>query len=148
MAARTRLPVPELGLVGICAVWGLTFVMVQNAVADIPTMAFLAYRFIAAAVLVAVAFRGRLRRLGRDGWRSALTIGVFLTIGYIFQTLGLERTSAANAGFITGMFVVLTPVFGAVFLRHRVGIQAWIAAAVAGIGLYLLSGNGDGGHLA
>jgi drug/metabolite transporter (DMT)-like permease len=132
----------EGALVAIAAVWGLTFVMVQDAIEELPTMAFLGYRFASAALVMAIVFRGPLRRLSRDGWRAGALMGVFLTAGYIFQTLGLERTSASNTGFITGLFVVLTPVLGAVFLRQRVSGLAWAAAGVSGVGLYLLSGAG------
>jgi drug/metabolite transporter (DMT)-like permease len=132
----------ELALIAIAAVWGLTFVMVQDAIERLPVMAFLAYRFIPAGLIVALVFRRRLRALSRAGWRAGLAMGAFLTAGYVFQTLGLEHTSASNAGFITGMFVVLTPVFGAVFLRERIGVIAWAGALVAGIGVYLLSGAG------
>lgn len=132
--------VAELSLIGIAAIWGVTFVMVQDAVAVLPVMTFLAYRFIPAAVLIAIIFRNELRQLSRDGWRIGLAMGVFLTAGYIFQTFGLEYTTASNAGFITGMFVVLTPLFGAIFLGHRAHPVAWIAAGVATFGLYLLSG--------
>ena len=69
-------------------------------------------------------------------------MGVFLTGGYIFQTLGLERTTASNTGFITGLFVVLTPVLGAIFLRQRIPLVAWGAAALAMLGLWLLAGAG------
>jgi drug/metabolite transporter (DMT)-like permease len=132
----------ELALIAIAAVWGLTFVMVQDAIALLPTMAFLAYRFIPAALIVAVIFWRQLRRMSGAGWRAGLLMGVFLTGGYVFQTLGLEETSASNAGFITGLFVVLTPVLGAVFLRQRISAVAWIAAGVAMVGLWLLSGAG------
>jgi drug/metabolite transporter (DMT)-like permease len=135
----------ELALIGICSVWGLTFVMVQDAIELLPTMAFLAYRFIPATLIVALAFRSELRRLPAGGWRAGLLMGSFLCAGYIFQTLGLERTTASNTGFITGLFVVLTPVMGAVFLRERVPGIAWAAAGVSLLGLYLLSGVG--GHL-
>ena len=134
----------QLALVGIAAVWGLTFVMVQDAIAVLPTMAFLAYRFGSAAVLVAVVFRDRIRSLGADGWRAGALMGVFLCAGYVFQTLGLEHTSASNAGFITGLMVVFTPVLGAVFLGQRLPAIAWAAAAVSAAGLYLLSGAGGG----
>ena len=137
-----RFPSAELALVGICAIWGVTFVMVQDAVEDIAVMTFLAYRFIPASLLVALVFRKRLPSLGRDGVRAGVGMGVFLTAGYILQTLGLERTSAANAGFITGLFVVLTPLFGAILLRHRAGPVAWVAAGVSAVGLYLLTGVG------
>jgi drug/metabolite transporter (DMT)-like permease len=132
----------ELALIGIAAVWGLTFVMVQDAIELLPTMAFLAYRFIPAALIVAVVFWRPLRRLPPEGWRAGLLMGAFLAGGYIFQTLGLEETTASNTGFITGLFVVLTPVLGAVFLRHRISATAWVAAGVAMVGLWLLSGAG------
>jgi drug/metabolite transporter (DMT)-like permease len=135
----------ELALIGICSVWGLTFVMVQDAIELLPTMAFLAYRFIPATLIVALVFHSELRRLPAGGWRAGLLMGSFLCAGYIFQTLGLEKTTASNTGFITGLFVVLTPVMGAVFLRERVPALAWAAAGASLLGLYLLSGVG--GHL-
>jgi drug/metabolite transporter (DMT)-like permease len=135
--------VSELALIGIASVWGLTFVMVQDAIRELPTMAFLAYRFIPAALIVAVVFHRQLRALTRGGWRAGAVMGVFLTGGYIFQTLGLEETTASNTGFITGLFVVLTPVLGAVFLRQRIPVIAWAAAGFAMVGLWLLSGGSD-----
>ena len=140
----------EVALVAMAAVWGLTFVMVQDAIAVLPAMAFLAYRFGSAAVLVAVLFRRQLSGLGSAGWRAGALMGVFLTGGYVFQTLGLEATTASNAGFITGLFVVITPVAAAVVLGDRIPGVAWGAAAVSALGLYLLSGaaglnlRGDG----
>jgi drug/metabolite transporter (DMT)-like permease len=136
----SRARAAELALVAIAAVWGLTFVMVQDAVERIPVTAFLAYRFLAAAALVALAFRAQLRELGPAGWRAGLLMGTFLTAGYLFQTYGLQHTSASNAGFITGLFVVITPLLGAVVLRQRAGALAWVAAAASGIGLFLLAG--------
>jgi drug/metabolite transporter (DMT)-like permease len=132
----------ELALVGVAAVWGLTFTMVQDAIAVLPTMAFLAYRFALATAIVAPLVRRRLRALPREGWRAGIAMGVFLTAGYIFQTLGLERTTPSDAGFITGLFVVLTPVMGAIFLGQRISATAWAAAGVSAVGLYLLSGAG------
>jgi drug/metabolite transporter (DMT)-like permease len=132
----------EGGLMGIAAVWGLTFVMVQDAIELLPTMAFLGYRFVPAALLVAVVFWGRLRGLSGDGWLAGAVMGAFLTAGYVFQTLGLEETTASNAGFITGLFVVFTPLLGALFLRERITPVGWAAAGVSALGLYLLSGSG------
>jgi drug/metabolite transporter (DMT)-like permease len=139
-----RAAVAELALVGVAAVWGLTFTMVQDAIAILPAFAFLAYRFAGATALVAPVFRRSLAALPREGWRAAVLMGVFLTAGYLFQTLGLEHTTASDAGFITGLFVVLTPVLGALVLRQRISAAAWAAAAVSAVGLYLLSGAG--GH--
>jgi drug/metabolite transporter (DMT)-like permease len=134
--------VSELALVGIASIWGLTFVMVKDAIEELPTMAFLAYRFIPASMIVAVVFRRQLASLSREGWRAGAVMGLFLAGGYIFQTLGMENTTASNAGFITGLFVVLTPVLGAIVLRDRLPGTVWAAAAVAAVGLWLLSGAG------
>jgi drug/metabolite transporter (DMT)-like permease len=132
----------EGALGGIAAVWGLTFVMVQDAIERLPPFAFLAYRFIPAAAIVAAVFWRPLRRLPPEGWRAGLVMGLFLTAGYVAQTLGLEHTTASNAGFITGLFVVLTPFFGALLFGLRPPRAAWLAAGVSGLGLLLLSGAG------
>lgn len=144
---RRKALVAEAGLVGIALVWGLTFVMVQDAIERIPTSTFLAYRFIPAAVMVGLGFRKQFRKLGWAGLKAASTMGAFLTAGYMLQTFGLDRTSAAHAGFITGLFVVLTPIFAAIFMRHRAPSTVWIAALVSAFGLYLLSGTGSGGRV-
>ncbi len=139
---RARQVGAEVALIGVAAVWGLTFVMVQDAIALLPTMAFLAYRFIPAALIVALVFHRQLRSLPPAGWRAGAVIGLFLTAGYVFQTLGLEETTASNAGFITGMMVVFTPLLGALFLAERMSALAWSAAAASVLGLFLLSGAG------
>ncbi|HVM35230.1 MAG TPA: DMT family transporter, partial [Actinomycetota bacterium] len=131
-------------LVAIAAVWGLTFPVVQDAIALLPTFTFLAYRFLGAFVVVLIVFRRKLPDLGRDGWRAGARMGVFLTAGYVFQTLGLEQTTSSKAGFITGLFVVLTPVFGTLLFGQRAGRLVWGAAGVSAAGLYLLSGAGGG----
>ena len=133
----------ELGLVGIAAVWGLTFVMVQDAVELLPVTAFLAYRFIPAAALVAAFSRGQLRRLTAAGWRAGAAMGAFLTAGYVFQTFGLLQTTASNAGFITGLFVVFTPMLGVLVLRRPASGVVWAAAGTSAVGLFLLSGAGE-----
>lgn len=132
----------EIGLIGVAAVWGGTFVMVQDAVAKLPTLAFLGYRFVAAAVVAALVWRAALRALPREGWWAGAVMGVFLTLGYVLQTLGLEYTTVSNAGFITGLFVVFTPVLAAIVLGDRIGPLAWGAAAVSAFGLFLLAGGG------
>jgi drug/metabolite transporter (DMT)-like permease len=134
--------VASLALVGVCAIWGLTFTMVQDAIAILPAFAFLTYRFAAATAIVAVVFRHRLAALPREGWYAALLMGCLLAAGYVFQTLGLEHTSPSDAGFITGLMVVFTPVMGALLLRQHITRLAWVAAGVSAFGLYLLSGVG------
>jgi drug/metabolite transporter (DMT)-like permease len=95
----------ELALVAVTAVWGSTFVVVRDAVAQIPPFTFIAWRFLAAAALLAV-LRPRLVALpGREepGLPLAgMVAGLALFAGYGFQTVGLQYTTASNAGFITG----------------------------------------------
>ena len=138
--SRTR--TAELALVGIAAVWGLTFTMVQDAVEELPVLAFLAYRFLAAAAIVAVLFAGALRRLSREGWRAGLLMGAFLTGGYVLQTFALQHTTASNVGFLTGLFTPMTPVLAALVLSERLTRTGVVAALLAFAGVALLSGIG------
>lgn len=148
MRAAIKARLAEAALVAMASVWGLTFVMVQDAIERLPVLTFLGYRFIPAAAIMALVFRRQVKALSRDGWRAGLVMGVLLTGLYVFQTLGLERTSASNAGFITGLFVVLTPVFGAVLFGQRPPRVVWLCALVSALGLFFLSGGGGGGTLA
>lgn len=116
--------------------------LVQDAVREMPVTSFLAFRFLSGAALVAALFRRPLARLGRSGFGAGLRMGFWLTAGYVLQTYGLQRTSVSNTGFITGLFVVLTPLLGALLYGQRAGRLAWIAASVSTVGLFLLSGVG------
>jgi len=127
-------------LVAVTAVWGLTFVQVKDAVKVYPVMPFLALRFaIAALVLAPFAWR-RLDGLGRRGLESAALAGALLAGGYTLQTLGLERTSVSSAGFVTGMYVVLTPLIAFACFHARIGRLTWAGVALATFGLALLAG--------
>jgi len=136
----------QLSLLGITAVWGLTFVLVQDAIAHTPVLSFLAWRFLLAAALVAVLTPGRLRELSPAGWRAGIVMGVFLTAGYVLQTYGLAHTSAAHSGFITGLFVVFTPLLAALTVRRRPSGTILVGVAISLTGLALLSGSGGGLH--
>ncbi len=129
-----------IALVGATVVWGLTFVQVKDAVAVYPLFPFLALRFgIAVLVLAPFAVR-RVGPLGRRGLLAATLAGALLAGGYSLQTLGLERTSVSSAGFITGMYVVLTPLLAFCCYRLRVGARAWGGVALAVFGLAVLAG--------
>jgi drug/metabolite transporter (DMT)-like permease len=140
-ASAARLAVYRWGLalVGVTAVWGATFVVVRDAVAAIPPFTFIAYRFLAAAALLAVVRPRALARRQPGLVAAGVVAGVALFAGYGFQTVGLQYTTASNAGFITGMAVVLTPLFAAVVLRERPGLGPALGAALAFAGLALLS---------
>jgi drug/metabolite transporter (DMT)-like permease len=129
----------ELALVAVTAVWGSTFVLVRDAVAQIPPFTFIAYRFLAAALLLAV-IRPRLAGDGQAGLLGAgAVVGLALFAGYGFQTVGLQYTTASNAGFITGLAVVLTPLLGGLVLRQPPGRWPLLGALLAAVGLGLLS---------
>ncbi|MDX6504044.1 MAG: hypothetical protein QOE29_1169, partial [Gaiellaceae bacterium] len=129
-----------LALLLVTAVWGLTFVQVKDAVELYPLFAFLAVRFAIACGVLAPFALPRLRLLDRRGLLGGVAIGVFLAVGYALQTVGLQRTTVSSAGFITGLYVPLTPLCALVLFRVRARRVAWVGAFVATIGLALLSG--------
>jgi drug/metabolite transporter (DMT)-like permease len=127
-------------LIGVTAVWGVTFVQVKDAVALYPLFAFLALRFAIASVTLAAPAAGRMRSLRREGWVAAALAGSLLGAGYALQTAGLARTTVSSTGFVTGMYVVLTPLLALALFRVHVGAAAWAGVALATAGLALLSG--------
>jgi drug/metabolite transporter (DMT)-like permease len=127
-------------LVAVTAVWGLTFVQVKDAVAVYPLFAFLAVRFAIATLTLAVPAARRVRTLGRRGAAVAAFLGLLLAVGYALQTGGLQRTTVSSTGFVTGMYVVLTPLLALVLLRARITPAAWLGVAVSTLGLALLAG--------
>jgi drug/metabolite transporter (DMT)-like permease len=131
-------------LVGVTAVWGFTFVQVKDAVAIYPLFAFLAVRFAIASLVLAVPAARRMRSLGRSGAIAGLGLGLLLATGYGLQTAGLERTTVSSAGFITGLYVVFTPLLALLLFRTRVAGVVWLGVGLALVGLGLLSGVGAG----
>ena len=131
-------------LIAVTAVWGFTFVQVKDAVELYPLFAFLAVRFLIAAAVLAVPARGRMGSLGRRGWVAGASLGLLLALGYALQTAGLERTTVSSAGFITGLYVVFTPLLGLLLFRTPVGRAVWLGVALAVVGLAMLSGVGSG----
>jgi drug/metabolite transporter (DMT)-like permease len=141
---------PTLALVAVTAVWGSTFVVVKDAVQQMPVTDFLTWRFALAALAMLVLRPRAIASLGTAGRRAGLLLGLALGAGYLLQTLGLQTTSAAVSGFITGMFVVLTPLGAAVILRQPPGRTAWLAVVLATVGLGFLALRGfsiGGGEL-
>lgn len=129
-------------LIAVTAVWGSTFFMLKGVVTRVPPADFLAVRFwIAGAVLFAVRPSSVLR-LGSDGRRHGAVLGLAYGAGQLTQTWGLERTSASVSGFVTGMYVVITPVLAGVLLRQRVPPMVRLAVGLATAGLAVLSLHG------
>lgn len=131
-------------LVAVTAVWGWTFVLVKDAISQYPTLPFLGIRFILAALVMVIAVR---RLPTRAVLRVGIPIGLALAAGYLLQTVGLQTTSAGNAGLITGLFVVFTPLLEGLLGTH-VPRRTFVAAVVALCGASLLAGaGGTGFHL-
>jgi drug/metabolite transporter (DMT)-like permease len=127
-------------LVAVTAVWGVTFVQVKDAVAIYPLFAVLALRFGIASCTLAPPGLRRLRSLGARGAGAGALAGSLVGGGYVLQTAGLERTTVSSTGFITGMYVVLTPLLALAIFRVRIGNAAWVGVVLATAGLALLSG--------
>jgi len=132
----------SVALVGVTAVWGYTFLVVQDAISRMPVMDFLAWRFLVASVVMIALRPTCLRTVTRLELLRGIGLGIVLGLGYITQTYGLRYTSAAISGFITGMFVVLTPVISWILLRRKTNRSTWMVVVLATVGLALLSLNG------
>jgi drug/metabolite transporter (DMT)-like permease len=125
---------------GLCTlIWGATFVLVKDALADISVVVYIAVRFTLAAAIMAIIFWRSLRRLNRKTVWAGAQIGIAMFGGYMFQTAGLKFTTPAKAAFITGMCVVLVPLLLAAFGRRRITVWIWAGAAAALAGLYFLT---------
>lgn len=129
----------DLALGFASLVWGATFVLVKDALADISVFAFIAVRFALAAVVMAVIFWRYIRKMNARTLWSGVQIGFFMFGGYIFQTTGLKYTTPAKAAFITGMCVVIVPLLLAIFARRRITRWVWAGVAAAIVGLYFLT---------
>jgi drug/metabolite transporter (DMT)-like permease len=142
-----RASAPLLLLVGVTAIWGVTFVQVQNALALYPLFAFLAVRFAISSVVLAPFAVGSLRGMPRTGIVAGVGAGALLGTAYGLQTAGLELTTVASTGFITGLYVVFTPLIALWLFGTRVPTAAWIGVVLALIGLLFLNGVPGGSTL-
>lgn len=143
LSAQLKKPsVAVLALILVTAVWGMTFVMVKDAISRMPVMDFLFVRFAAATLFMIIIRPQSLFKLSKDGWSRAAVLGLLLGLGYVFQTFGLAKTSAAVSGFITGMFVVFTPIIAGFILKRKIGAIAWGGVAIATVGLAVISLKG------
>jgi drug/metabolite transporter (DMT)-like permease len=129
-----------LALILVTAVWGVTFVQVKDAIEIYPLLAFLAVRYAIATGVLGIAGAARLRTLGRSGFAAGAVLGALLGLGIGLQTAGLERTTVSSTGFITGLYVVLTPIFGLLLFRTRVAVEVWLGVMLSVVGLAMLSG--------
>ena len=140
-SARTTL-CALLGLLTVAAAWGSSFPLTKSLLQRMTPLNFLAVRFTIAGVVMLLAFYPAVRRLSRRSLIRGGVLGATYGVAQILQTVGLTHTSASVSGFVTGMYVVLTPICAAVLLRTPIGRRVWIGAIVATIGLAILALSG------
>jgi len=138
---RTSL-LATLALLAMTACWGSTFFLIKDLLDRVPVLDFLAVRFAVASVALWALAPRALSRLTRASLRHAVVLGLVYGVAQILQTAGLAHTPASVSGFITGMYVVCTPLFAALLLRTRITAITWAAVALAMVGLGVLSLSG------
>ncbi|HNY39665.1 MAG TPA: DMT family transporter [Bryobacteraceae bacterium] len=135
----------EVTLAGIALIWGGSFVVVKVALNDSSTLAFLATRFVIASLLLLGVFWPALTggRPNRKGWFGGVVCSIFLFLGFAFQTAGLRYTSASNSAFLTGLYIVLVPLFASALSKRSVRAREWAACGLALLGTGLMTGAGS-----
>jgi drug/metabolite transporter (DMT)-like permease len=131
-----------LGLLATTAVWGGAFLVMKDSLVRQDVYSFLASRFILAAAFMFIYKPKSLTGLSRKFVKRAVLIGLLLCSGFIFQTFGLTQTTVSNTGFITGLYLVFTPLISWLLLKREIFKVQWLAVLVATIGLYFISFNG------
>ena len=126
----------------VSASWGLAFVVMKDAIERQSVNSFLFTRFLVAVIAMFLLKPTVIQVINREILRKGFIAGLFLAAGYILQTLGLALTGAAVTGFITGLYVVATPVLAALVLRVRITAFTWGCVLLATVGLALLSLKG------
>jgi len=132
----------EIYLLIIVIIWGSTFALIKGVIDIIPPYTYLAYRFLLAALILVVIFWKRLKKFNIMILKKGSLIGIFLFLGYTFQTVGIKYTTATKAGFITGLSVVLVPIISHFFIKEKVNRNSVIGVVFAFIGLWFLNYNG------
>lgn len=143
LGPRGTAVVATIALVAMTASWGSTFFLIKDLLDRVPTLDFLAVRFAIASVALLLVAPRALSRLSRESRRHAVVLGGLYGLAQILQTAGLAHTPASVSGFITGMYVVLTPLLAALLLRTRITLLTWaaVALATAGLGVLTLQGT-------
>jgi drug/metabolite transporter (DMT)-like permease len=134
----------DLLLITAAAVWGVSFVVVKEALASASPLLFLAARFTLATLVLApfVDLRGG---FSRGELRAGLILTLLLASGFATQAYGLQYTTPARSAFIVAMSSVLAPFIAVVLLRHRTGWMVVVALLLAGLGIYFLTAPDAGG---
>ena len=144
MSARhqLQLKLAPWALLTVSAAWGFSFIVMKDAIQRQSVNNFLFTRFTLAVIVMILIRPQTIKLFNKDLLQRGGLAGIFLGLGYIAQTLGLERTGAAITGFITGLYVVLTPLIASFVLKEKITKFTWLCIGVATFGLGLLSIRG------
>ncbi len=126
-------------LILVAIAWGSTFFIVQDAIEQTPVYTFLFWRFFLAALLMGIFSFKYSKNINKQTLKAGVILGVFMFLGYAFQTFALTYTYSSTVGFITGLNVVIVPLASYVFFRQKASIYSILGAIIASIGLYYLS---------
>jgi drug/metabolite transporter (DMT)-like permease len=142
LAARSRTErLAFLALLAMTAAWGSTFFLIKDLVTRMPAADLLAIRFAIASVALGLIAARRIH-LSRPVVIYGVLLGLLYGSAQILQTAGLSHTSASVSGFVTGLYVVATPLLTAIILRRRIPPLTWVAAVLATLGLGVLALRG------
>ena len=131
-----------LTLLTVAAIWGASFVAMKNTLGRLEVISFLGWRFLIATIVL-IAYRPRFyKMLSRTDLYKGIICGFFLGTGYVAQTFGLTHATVSKTGFITGLYIIFTPLFSAPLLKYKVSQIQWLAVLAATVGLALLSFSG------
>lgn len=133
--------IADIGLVYAAAIWGSTFFIVKYAIKDIDPVILTAYRFILTTIFFALILLWQKKTLFTN-FKTGMILGLLLWVIYIPQTIGLKYTTAANSGFITGLFIIFVPLFAWLFLKNKPSLTKISAVFLSLIGLWILTGGG------
>ena len=141
-----NLPLPELSLIGVTMIWGVTFLIVHIAVEYTGALLLVGLRFLIAGILAAILAGRHLRQVTRLELLAGLSIGASLFIGYGLQSYGLQTVESSMSAFLTALYVPLVPLLQWALFRKAPALFSWIGIGLAFAGLLLISG-GSAGHL-
>lgn len=130
------------GLLLTTAVWGGSFVVMKDSLERQDVISFLATRFLIAGLLMLAYRPYSLMGLGKTLWIRATVLGFLLAAGFIFQSVGLTKTTVSSTGFITGLYLVFTPLISWLLLKRHILRLQLLAVFIATLGLYLIAYNG------
>lgn len=130
-------------LLTVAIAWGVTFLMVQDAIKTVPVYAFLFYRFLLATILMGIIAIKFFKTTNKETILSGVLLGFFLFGGFATQTFGLAHTKSSIIAFLTGLNVIIVPFIAYVIFKQHVRRMVFIGSILAVAGLYLLTMSGE-----